>query len=572
MGNDKLTLLNSNMDIHSIGNQTNTNLLQVILESSPNIIIFALDTNYNYLAFNQEHKKMMEILWGKEIELGMNMLEVIGREDDCQKAKQLFDKALACNSFVDETEYGDELLSRKFWWTYYSPIYDETEKKAIGLTCFNLDISKRRNTEILLAKTASELSTLIDAIPDLVWMKDIKGVYIASNPALDRFFNVNHGELIGKTDYDLMNKHNAEICQITDEDVMASGKINISEEVVTDHNGTQNVFEIRKVPIYDVDQRMIGSIGIGTDVTERKKTEEKLKLLASVFTSAKEGIVITNTSGIIVDVNEAYALITGYSKDEIIGQNAGFLKSEKHGKAFYKHMWEELIRNKYWIGEIWNRRKNGEIFVERLTISAICDSNENISSYVGLLTDITMGKDYESNLERMAFYDSLTGLPNRLLLSERTHQAMSLSKRFNSMMAVCYLDLDEFKPVNDNYGHSTGDALLIEIGHRMQKCVRESDTVARIGGDEFAILLLNINTKKECENIIIKLLESINKSYTLPNNEHIKVGASIGITLYPQDDDTTAEVLLRHADQAMYLAKETGKNKYVFHSQSLQSD
>lgn len=357
MGNDKLTLLNSNMDIHSIGNQTNTNLLQVILESSPNIIIFALDTNYNYLAFNQEHKKMMEILWGKEIELGMNMLEVIGREDDCQKAKQLFDKALACNSFVDETEYGDELLSRKFWWTYYSPIYDETEKKAIGLTCFNLDISKRRNTEILLAKTASELSTLIDAIPDLVWMKDIKGVYIASNPALDRFFNVNHGELIGKTDYDLMNKHNAEICQITDEDVMASGKINISEEVVTDHNGTQNVFEIRKVPIYDVDQRMIGSIGIGTDVTERKKTEEKLKLLASVFTSAKEGIVITNTSGIIVDVNEAYALITGYSKDEIIGQNAGFLKSEKHGKAFYKHMWEELIRNKYWIGEIWNRRK-----------------------------------------------------------------------------------------------------------------------------------------------------------------------------------------------------------------------
>lgn len=439
MGKEKRILQNWIVEVQSVSNTTNTNLLQAILESSPNIIIFALDTEYNYIAFNQEHTKVMYTIWGKEINLGMNMLEIIVQEDDRQKAKTLFDRALGGESFVDESEYGDKALSRKFWQTYYSPIYDDVEKKVIGLTCYNLDIS------------------------------------------------------------------------------------------------------------------------------ERKQTEEKLKLLASVFSSAKEGIVITDISGTIVDVNEAYMHITGYSRDEIIGKNAGFLKSDKHDKAFFKHMWGELIRNLYWIGEIWNRRKNGEIFVERLTISAISNSEGKISSYVGLLSDITTGKDYESTLERMAFYDSLTGLPNRLLLAERINQAMTISKRLKTIMAVCYLDLDGFKPINDSFGHGIGDTLLAEIADRMQKCVRESDTVARIGGDEFAILLLNLKSSEECENLINKILKSINDPYIIKNIVSVKVSASIGITLYPQDD-CDSDMLLRHADQAMYIAKESGKNQYIFHS------
>lgn len=558
MGKDKQTLRNSNIDIHSIGNQTNTNLLKVILESSPNIIIFALDTNYTYLAFNQEHKKVMHTLWGKEIELGMNILDVIDREDDCLKAKNLLDRALSGESFVDETEYGDEALSRKFWLTYYSPIYDDTKKKIIGLTCYNLDISERRQIENQLQLAGLALNMITDAI----YLIDDNSKIIYVNKGACDTLGYTHDELIGKTLFDIDPILTSDQLKNIRETVFANKAMQFESKHKRKDGSILDV-EINTYPY--IGDNIQYKLSIVKDITERKKTDEKLKLLASVFTSAKEGIVITDTSGLIVDVNEAYSFITGYSKDEIVGKNAGFLKSEKHDKAFYKHMWEELILHKYWIGEIWNRRKNGEIFVERLTISAISDSNEIISSYVGLLTDITMGKDYESTLERMAFYDSLTGLPNRLLLSERTDQAMNISKRLNSMMAVCYLDLDEFKPVNDNFGHSMGDALLIEIAHRMQKSVRESDTVARIGGDEFAILLLNINSKKECENIIIKLLESINIPYTLPNNENVKVGASIGITLYPQDDDTS-DILFRHADQAMYLAKESGKNRYVFHS------
>lgn len=556
MGKDKQTLQHDIVKIHSVSNKTNTNLLQAILESSPNIIIFALDTTYNYLAFNQEHKKVMHAIWGKEIELGMNMLEIITRQDDYQKAKNLFDRALGGESFVDESEYGDEVLSRKFWQTYHSPMYDDTEKKVIGLTCFNLDISERRHIESQLQLADLALNIITDA----VYLIDEKREIIYVNQAACDTLGYSKEELIGKTPIDIDPIITSETMKEIRDTIGTKGVMQFESKHQRKDGSVFDV-EINTYPYMD------GNVGLSIvkDITNRKKTEEKLKLLASVFTSAKEGIVITDTRGIIVDANEAYTFITGYSKDEIIGQNAGFLKSDKHDKAFYKNMWNELVRNKYWIGEIWNRRKNGEIFVERLTISAISDSEGKTSSYVGLLTDITTGKDYESTLERMAFYDSLTGLPNRLLFAERISQAMMISKRLNSMMAVCYLDLDEFKPVNDGFGHSVGDKLLLEISNRMQTHVRESDTVARMGGDEFALLLINIKSIEECEVIITKILESINEPYILPNQESARVSASIGITLFPQDD-VSSDILLRHADQAMYVAKESGKNRYVFHS------
>lgn len=560
MKKDIQNLQNNFGEFHSLNNLTNTNLLTAILESSPNILIFALDTDYNYLAFNQEHKKVMQALWGKDIELGTNMLEMIDRDDDYQKAKNLFDRALCGESFVDETEYGDEALSRKFWLTYYSPMYDDTEKKIIGLTCYNLDISERRQIEVQLQLADLALNMIADAV--YLINDDSKIIYV--NQAACDTLGYTQSELIGKTPFDIDPLITSDQMK-TIRETISTNKIMQFETKHKRKDGSIFDVEINTYPYINGTIRY--KLSIVKDITDQKKIEEKLKLLASVFTSAKEGIVITDTRGIIVDANEAYTLITGYSKDEVAGKNAGFLKSDKHSKEFYDGMWKELIQNKYWIGEIWNRRKNGEIFVERLTISAISDSEGNTTSYVGLLTDITSGKDYESTLERMAFYDSLTGLPNRLLLTERINQAMSITKRLKNMMAVCFMDLDGFKPVNDSFGHSIGDKLLIEVADRMQKCVRESDTVARIGGDEFAILLLNIKSIEECEKIVIKILETIHEPYILTNIMNVSVTASIGITLYPQDDNVS-DRLLRHADQAMYLAKESGKNRYVFHAQS----
>jgi diguanylate cyclase (GGDEF)-like protein/PAS domain S-box-containing protein len=556
MEKDNYILQNNLVEMHSLSNTTNTSLLQAILESSPNVIIFALDSEYNYLAFNHEHKTVMHAIWGKDIALGMNMLEVIIREDDYQKAKHLFDRALSGESFVDETAYGDEAFSRKFWQTYYSPIYDDTKKRVIGLTCFNLDITERRNIE-----SQFQLADLaLNMITDAVYLFNDKREIIYVNQAACDSLGYLKEELIGKTPFDIDPVITMDELQNITNTIRLKKVIHFESK----HKRKDGfIFDV-EITTYPYKEGQYG-LHIVKNITDRKKTEEKLKLLASVFTSAKEGIVITDTKGIIVDANEAYSLITGYPNDEIIGKNAGFLKSDKHDNAFYKNMWNELIRNKYWIGEIWNRRKSGEIFVERLTISAISDSEGKTSSYVGLLTDITTGKDYESTLERMAFYDSLTGLPNRLLFAERINQAMMISKRLNSMMAVCFLDLDEFKPVNDDYGHSVGDLLLVEMANRMQNNVRESDTVARMGGDEFAILLLNIKSIEECETIITKILDSINKPYIFQNNESANVSASIGVTLYPHDN-VPSDILLRHADQAMYVAKESGKNQYIFHT------
>jgi len=556
MAKDKHILQNDLHEIHSVSNTTNINLLQTILESSPNIMIFALDREYKYIAFNHGHKEVMQTIWGKEIELGLNMLEIIVREDDIRKAKALFDRALRGESFVDETEYGDEVLSRKFWQTFYSPIYDDAHKKVIALTCFNLDISERRNIENQLQLADLALNMITDA----VYLFNEKSEIIYVNQAACDSLGYTKEEMIGKTPFDIDPVITINELKNIRKTIRLKKVIHF-ETKHKRHDGS--VFDV-EVTTYPYNDGQYG-LHIVKNITDRKKTEEKLKLLASVFTSAKEGIVITDTKGTIVEANEAYSLITGYSNDEVVGQNAGFLKSDKHDNAFYKNMWNELVRNKYWIGEIWNRRKSGEIFVERLTISAISDSEGKTSSYVGLLTDITTGKDYESTLERMAFYDSLTGLPNRLLFAERINQAMMISKRLNSMMAVCFLDLDEFKPVNDDFGHSVGDTLLVEMASRMQKCVRESDTVARMGGDEFAILLLNLNTVEECETTITKILDSIIEPFIVPNKEAVNVSASIGVTLYPHDN-AASDTLLRHADQAMYVAKESGKNQYVFHN------
>ncbi|MDD2782571.1 PAS domain-containing protein, partial [Sulfuricurvum sp.] len=398
MGENKQTLQKDIVKIHSVSNQTNTNLLQAILESSPNIIIFALDTKYNYLAFNQEHKKAIHSIWGKEIELGMNILEIIARDDDNQKAKNLFDRALSGETFIDENEYGDEALSRKFWQTYYSPIYDEREKNVIGLTCFNLDISERREIENQLQLADLALNMITDAI--YLINEDSKIIYV--NKAACDSLGYTKEELLAKTPFDI-----DPVITLTDmnkiRETVGQNKVMRFETKHKRKDGSIIDVEINTYPY--INDHIRYKLSIVKDITDRKKTEEKLKLLASVFSCAKEGIVITDTSGIIVDANEAYTLITGYTKDEVIGKNAGYLKSDKHDINFYKHMWNELIRNKYWIGEIWNRRKNGEIFVERVTISAITDSEGKTSSYVGLLTDITTGKDYESSLERMAFYD-----------------------------------------------------------------------------------------------------------------------------------------------------------------------
>ena len=310
--------------------------------------------------------------------------------------------------------------------------------------------------------------------------------------------------------------------------------------------------------------------GMIEDISERKQRETRLRLAASVFTHAREGIAITDTNGTVLEVNDTFTKITGYPREEVVGHNPRILNSGRQDRSFYAGMWLQLTTQGHWTGELWNRRKNGEIFPVILTISAIRDDAGATQHYVSLFSDITTIKAHHSELERIAHHDTLTGLPNRLLLADRLGQAISQSDRRDKTLAVVYLDLDDFKSVNDTFGHGAGDAVLIAVSHRMKDALRDGDTLARLGGDEFVAVLTELDQPDDCLPIIERLLSAATAPFDLsehanpngvPMAQAVQVSASIGATLYPKDK-VGADQLLRHADQAMYLAKQAGKNQY----------
>jgi diguanylate cyclase (GGDEF)-like protein/PAS domain S-box-containing protein len=294
---------------------------------------------------------------------------------------------------------------------------------------------------------------------------------------------------------------------------------------------------------------------------ERMHSEEKLYLAASVFTHAREGIMITELDGTIIEINAAFTSITGYSRSEALGNKPSLLSSGRHNKEFYAAFWNSLIENNHWFGEIWNRRKNGEIYPQMLTISAVADTQQQAKHYVALFSDITAYKEHEQQLEQIAHYDALTNLPNRLLLADRLQQGIIQAQRHQQLLAVIYLDLDGFKSINDKHGHDVGDLVLLETANRMRHSLRDTDTLARLGGDEFVVVMLDLTDLSSSIPMLNRLISAVDQPLLI-GELTLHLTASLGVTFYPQVDDVDADHLLRQADQAMYHAKLTGKNRY----------
>ena len=309
------------------------------------------------------------------------------------------------------------------------------------------------------------------------------------------------------------------------------------------------------------------------DIDDRKHAEQRLKLAASVFNHSREAIMITDPGGNIIEINDAFSRITGYARDEVIGQNPRILKSGRQPAEYYTAMWESLKTHGHWHSEVWNRRKNGQVYAELQTISAVNDANGRLSYYVALFTDITPMMEHHKQLEHIAHYDALTDLPNRVLLADRLQQAISQSQRRNQSVAVAYLDLDGFKAINDTYGHDIGDQFLVALAGRLKSTLRDGDTLARIGGDEFAAVLVDLDSVKECEPVLRRLLQ-VSAEKIQVGEVDMQVSASIGVTIYPLDG-VDPDMLMRHADQAMYQAKQAGKNRFQMfdleHDEAIQS-
>lgn len=459
---------------------------------------------------------------------------------------------------------------------YYGP--DGTIQGVVGT---NVDISDRLETERELRKlntlleaqfkdlvvTASRLDasenfvrTLANAMPGLIayWDKELKCRF--ANRAYVEWFGKEPSEMIGIQIQELLGER---VFRLNEPHILGalSGKAQNFERTLVKADGSVGFTLANYIPDIAPNGVVNGFYVLVSDVTPMKKAQTELRLAASVFESMTEGIIVTDKNGIILSVNPAFTGITGFSEEESVGNTIDSMTSDKQSPEFYAEVANELAAKGWWEGETWNRRKNGESFLQLQTITAVRDSDEDSVRYITVFRDITDRWRKEERLRRYALYDHLTNLPNRQLLMERMSQLIAQAHREDRSVVVMFCDLDGFKAINDVHGHAAGDSLLVSVARRLEAEVRKSDTVARIGGDEFVILLDNPKDLKEVKKIAERIIGAIGIPFVI-DDKSVGVGISIGIVSQFSKDLTAAEIL-QQADSAMYATKKNGKNRYT---------
>lgn len=438
-----------------------------------------------------------------------------------------------------------------------------------------IDVTERKNIETALRQKEGYQRALLDSFPFMVWLKDTHSRFLAVNRLTAQILGENDPDnLVGKTDFDYSPKALAEAYQSDDRAVLASNQRKMVEEEHVDHLGESSWIETFKAPVVDGNGDILGTVGFARDISDRKKSEMDLRIAATVFES-QEGMLVTDANNCILRANRAFTEITGYSAEEVIGKNPRLLQSGRQDANFYASMWAGIRDKGSWDGEIWNRRKNGEIYPQYLTITAVKDRDGHVTHHVATLSDITSNKAAVDQIKHLAFYDPLTGLPNRQLLRDRLKPALTKSHRNNHRGALLFIDMDNFKTLNDTLGHDMGDMLLQQVAARLTACVREHDTVARLGGDEFVIMLEDLSDQvieaaAQTEIIGNKILAALNQPYLLGIHDYHST-SSIGAALF-NGRKQAVEELLKQADIAMYQAKTAGRNALRFFDPRMQAN
>jgi diguanylate cyclase (GGDEF)-like protein/PAS domain S-box-containing protein len=442
---------------------------------------------------------------------------------------------------------------------------DETGQVVMAGTV--QDITASKEEEAAREALSRERLLLLESTGEGIYGIDLEGICTFVNQAASRMLGYTVAELIGRNIHALVHHKHADGSPYPLEDCpvyrtsLTGEAIQVGEDVFWRRNGTALPVTYSAQPIRDALQ-VSGTVVIFSDISERQRTEAEMRIAATAF-ETQEGIFITDAQGTILRVNSAFCAITGYTTNEAVGQNPNFRSSGRQDAAFFASMWERLLSTGAWRGEIWNRRKNGEVYPESITITAVRDATQAVSHYVATIHDITERKAREEAIQQLAFYDALTGLPNRRLLQDRLQQALATSSRSQHHGAVMFIDLDKFKQLNDHLGHDHGDLLLQQVALRLQDCVREADTVARLGGDEFVVLLQELSSSppkanEQAGQVARKIMTSLNRPYDLRGTPY-QCTPSIGATLF-LGQQHSGEELLKQADLAMYRAKADGRN------------
>jgi diguanylate cyclase (GGDEF)-like protein/PAS domain S-box-containing protein len=428
------------------------------------------------------------------------------------------------------------------------------------------DITRRKIDEARLKAVLAQQEALLDnALVGIVLLEE--RVITRCNRRFEELFGYGEDEMLGQR---------TEILYPTEEfyqsigqrayAALADGGSYVEELWLKRKDGSRFWGELHGKAL-DPRQPRAGSVWIFADLTAQKRDQERSRLAASVFESASEGIMITDTDQVILAVNRAFTEITGYTDQEMIGKNPNLLSSGRQPPEFYRQMWETLRREGKWRGEIWNRRKSGEVYPELLSIGVVRDEENRATHYVGVFSDISAQKLAEQQLFFLAHHDPLTGLPNRALFNDRLVHALQRAEREGTRLAVMFIDLDRFKVVNDTLGHHLGDQLLQSVAQQFRQSIRAVDTLARLGGDEFALLAENLGETQDAIVVARKLLDLFARPFALAEHD-IHVSSSIGISFYPEDGQRAAE-LIKHADAAMYRAKAKGRNGYVCYAREM---
>lgn len=544
-----------------------TAFLEALTESAPDGIL-AVDNTGKKILQNQ----LVEQLWRIPPEIACNpddsvQVEFVKNQtSDPEAFATLISQAYTHPLLVvdDELELKHGVILKR----YSKAVYDKNRKYYGRIWHFN-DITEQRRAQRELIQKEYYQRALLDNFPFVVWLKDYDSRYLAVNRMFSERRGVDMQSALGKTDFDFFSKEQAEIFRADDKEVIEKRCRKNFEALVESADDSGQIFmEIYKAPLIDDQGAVFGTVGFARDITQRKLAEAQLRLAALVYHNSSEAMVVTDADNKILTVNPAYTHITGFSAEEVLGKVLSVLTTGLHEDGFYQSLWQALNATGSWHGEISDRRKNGELFIQELSINSYIDDEGKLQRRVALFSDITQRKQTEEQIWQQANYDPLTGLPNRRMFRDRLELEIKKANRMRQRFGLLFIDLDRFKEVNDTLGHDMGDLLLKDAARRLSLCVRESDTVARLGGDEFTIILSELDHNDSPERVATDLLDKFNEPFQL-GDERVYVSASIGITLYP-DDTTNLSQLLKNADQAMYAAKNQGRNRYRFFTAAMQ--
>lgn len=541
--------------------QANATRFKNLVESSSDWV-WEVDTRGTYTYVSPKIKDVLG--YTPEEVLGKTPFELMP-QDEAERVKVIFASVVAsrrpCFGIDNTNRHKDGRLVMLE--TNCVPVFGP-DGELLGYRGMDRDITERKKAEIALRQSEERLAEAQRIANMGSWDWDIAHSDLHWSDEIYRIFGLSP-EQFGATYeafLDVVHPDDRDRVQQAVKEALDRSNPYYVEHRIVRPDGSKGVVQERGEVTFDVDGRPIRMVGTVQDITERKAAEQKLRQAASVFENTNEGVIITGSDLRIEAVNEAFTRITGYTEAEALGKTTSFLKSGRHTTDFYQAMWDTLNSTGRWQGEIWNRTKAGIAYPEWLNISEVRDENNAIINYIGVFSDISALRASQDKLEYAAHHDALTGLPNRTLFRDRLEQVLVRSHRHDEGVALLFIDLDRFKVINDTLGHEVGDLMLQEVARRLSACMREEDTVARMGGDEFVVIQQEVRQPADAALLASRLLAEVSRPMLIAGHDLV-AGLSIGVSLYPQHGGNIT-TLLKNADAAMYRAKDMGRNCYQF--------